>query len=67
MDAYADIDTFSQGKHPIYNEKNAFSARNMGKNDLWIAATSFLLDIPLLTTDQDFEHLNPHFISVIKF
>ena len=36
LDFYAEIDTFSQGKledKPLNN-----SARNMGKNDLWIAA-----------------------------
>ncbi|MFN0035629.1 MAG: type II toxin-antitoxin system VapC family toxin [Saprospiraceae bacterium] len=66
MDAYADIDTYSQGKHLLYPPPPEFTSRNMGKNDLWIAATSFLLDIPLLTTDLDFDHLHPHFISVIK-
>lgn len=66
MDAYADIDTYSQGKHREYLAPPGFSARNMGKNDLWIAATAFLLDIPLLTTDKDFDHLHPHFIKVIK-
>jgi len=66
MDAYADIDTYSQGKHQHYLTPTGFSARNMGKNDLWIAATAFLLDLPLLTTDHDFDHLHPHFISVIK-
>ena len=66
MDAYADIDTYSQGKHRQYPLPNGMSARNMSKNDLWIAATAFLLDIPLLTTDHDFDHLHPHFISVIQ-
>lgn len=66
MDAYADIDTYSQGKHLQYLPPSGFSARNMGKNDLWIAATAFLLDIPLLTMDSDFDHLHPHFISLIK-
>ena len=64
MDAYADIDAFSQGKHPEYDLPPGLSARNMGKNDLWIASTAFLLDIPLLTTDADFEHLHPNFIVV---
>lgn len=66
MDAYADIDTYSQGKHQQYLPPQGFSARNMGKNDLWIAATAFLLDIPLMTTDSDFDHLHPHFIQVVK-
>jgi predicted nucleic acid-binding protein len=38
----------------------------MGKNDLWIAATAYSLDIPLLTTDIDFDHLNKTFINVMK-
>lgn len=64
MDAYADLDAFSQGKHPDYPLPPASTARNMGKNDLWIAATAFLMDIPLLTTDHDFQHLHPNFIIV---
>lgn len=66
MDAYADIDAYSQGKHRLYPLPTGFSAKNMGKNDLWIAATAFLLDIKLLTTDHDFDHLHPHFIEVVK-
>lgn len=67
MNAYADIDAYSQGKHPDYQPIVAFNARNMGKNDLWIAATAFLFGIPLVTTDHDFDHLYPDFIEVIKF
>lgn len=50
---YGDIDAFSQGK--IGNV--TFSARNMGKNDLWIAATAANFNLKLLTTDKDFSHL----------
>ena len=66
MDAYADIDAYSQGKHPIYLPPAGFSSRNMGKNDLWIAATAFLLELSRLTTDSDFDHLHPNFIEVHK-
>ena len=38
----------------------------MGKNDLWIAATAFALDVPLMTTDGDFDHLNDTFLKVLK-
>lgn len=38
----------------------------MGKNDLWIAATSSALDIPLITCDGDFDHLNENFLELIK-
>ncbi len=59
---YAEIDAFSQGKHPTLVA--SFSARNMGKNDLWIAATASLLEATLLTTDSDFEHLNGKFLAL---
>jgi predicted nucleic acid-binding protein len=38
----------------------------MGKNDLWIAATSSVLNATLLTTDGDFDHLNGAYLTVIK-
>ena len=59
---YAEIDAFSQGLHPTISA--AFSARNMGKNDLWIAATASILGATLLTTDVDFNHLNGIFLEV---
>ncbi len=60
---YAEIDAFSQGKKP--NQALKSSAKNMGKNDLWIAATASVLNIPLLTTDKDFSHLDNEFLKVI--
>lgn len=59
---YAEIDAFSQGKHPTL----VFSStpRNMGKNDLWIAATASVLEAKLLTTDRDFEHLQQVFLEI---
>ena len=63
INRYAEIDAFSQGKlkgHPLTG-----SARNMGKNDLWIAVTASVLDATLLTTDKDFDHLNNEFLKVI--
>ena len=59
---YGDIDAFSQGKLP--NNKANFSARNMGKNDLWIAATSSVYDLVLLTTDKDFNHLDNEYLNL---
>lgn len=61
---YAAIDAFSQGLHPILPA--SFSARNMGKNDLWIAATASLLGATLLTTDADFDHLENVFLKLTK-
>jgi len=65
---YVHIDAFSQGKVPAPNGKMLqHSARNMGKNDLWIAATTHALQATLITTDADFEHLNQIFFEVKKF
>jgi tRNA(fMet)-specific endonuclease VapC len=63
-DAYAEIDAFSQGRHPRLISN--FTARNMGKNDLWIATTAYLSNAILLTTDNDFDHLAPQFFNVQK-
>jgi tRNA(fMet)-specific endonuclease VapC len=63
---YAEIDIFSQGHHATFPLPNGLSARNMGKNDLWIAATALLLEATLITTDNDFNHLSPFFIEIEK-
>ena len=42
------------------------SARNMGKNDIWIAATAAVIGAKLITIDNDFDHLNGAFLEVIK-
>jgi len=62
VDCYAEIDAFSQGKLP--QKPSDFSSRNMSKNDLWIAATSSILEAQLLTTDMDFQHLDKTFIDL---
>lgn len=64
LNRYAEIDAFSQGR--LENRVSNFTARNMGKNDIWIAATASVLDAVLLTTDNDFDHLNEEFLSVAK-
>lgn len=67
MDAYTNIDAFSKRKIP--DDKGNLlkgGARKMGKNDPWIAATAYALDIPLMTADGDFDHLNGTFINVMK-
>ncbi len=38
--------------------------QNMGKNDVWIAATALITGLPLITTDTDFNHLNGKIITV---
>lgn len=61
---YAQIDAFSQGR--LKTMQSNFSARNMGKNDIWIAAVSTILNAILITTDGDFDHLAPNFLKCIK-
>ena len=64
LNKYAEIDAFSQGT--IKENPLGMSARNMGKNDLWIAATTAVADAMLITTDGDFDHLHQKFFDVAK-
>lgn len=64
IEAYGLIDAFSQGKLKNKPLPQGMSARNMGKNDLWIAAVTYTLNATLITTDKDFEHLAPDFIKL---
>lgn len=64
IERYAEIDVFSQGKLPL--RPLGLSARNMGKNDLWIAATASVFNLSLLTSDNDFDHLHSSFINLVK-
>jgi tRNA(fMet)-specific endonuclease VapC len=64
--AYADIDAFSKGQHPTLKLPPKTTARKMGKNDLWIAATTTLFNATLLTGDDDFSHLSPQFLKLEK-
>ncbi len=66
VEAYAAIDAFSAGKHPTLRLPIGTTARTMGKNDLWIAATAFVFEAALITTDNDFDHLHGVFLNVIK-
>ena len=64
IDCYAEIDAFSQNKLP--GKLHGLTPRNMGKNDLWIAAAAHVLDAKLLTTDSDFDHLGGVYIDLMK-
>jgi predicted nucleic acid-binding protein len=55
IEAYVDFTLVSQA-HPA-------GARNMGKNDLWIAACARAAGARLLTTDGDLEHLIPEHLD----
>ncbi len=59
---YAEIDVFSEGK--LKSKPRGTSARKMGKNDLWIAATASVLGLTLLTTDKDFNHLKDVYLDL---
>ena len=61
---YATIDAFSQDK--LADNPLGSTARNMGKNDLWIAATASVTNAKLTTTDGDFDHLNTKYLDLIK-
>jgi len=65
LDAYAEIDAYSQGKCTPSHLPAVSSARNMGKNDIWIAATATVLKAFLVTTDQHFSHLHGNYMDVI--
>jgi len=58
IERYGTIDTYSQVK------PTNFTARNMGKNDIWIAATASAYKLTLLTTDKDFNHLKDEFVNL---
>jgi len=62
IESYAEIDAYSQNK--LTGRPLPHTARNMGKNDLWIAATASVLGATLLTTDSDFDHLNKVYLPV---
>jgi tRNA(fMet)-specific endonuclease VapC len=64
LDRYEEIDAFSQGRHRTL--RSDFQPVNMGKNDLWIAATASAFGITLVTTDKDFNHLAGNFLE-LKF
>ena len=48
-------------------EKIIKPARPMAQNDMWIAATASATGATLLTTDSDFDHLDPSFLTRVRF
>lgn len=66
--SYVNIDAFSKRKQQGPHGKLIVgSSKKMGKNDIWIAATTHATDAMVLTTDGDFDHLNNVFFDVKKF
>lgn len=51
--AYAMIDAYSES-----------IGHSMGKNDIWIAAAAHATNAILVTTDTDFNHLQPDFLTI---
>jgi len=66
IEAYVEIETYSKGKMISRPLPSGQSAIIMGKNDIWIAATSRITNSKLLTIDKDFDHLDKVLIDVIK-
>lgn len=67
LEAYIQIDGYSKRKLPdSTGQLLPDSAKKMGKNDLWIAATAHVIEAPLITTDGDFDHLHDKLLTVIK-
>ncbi len=64
INAYAQIDAYSQRLNPDFVDYSFATPRNMGKNDLWIASLAALLSLELVTTDRDFDHLHNVFFPV---
>jgi tRNA(fMet)-specific endonuclease VapC len=65
-DVYATIDAYSQGLSISDPLPVGMSARNMGKNDIWIAATALFYDAELHTADNDFDHLPAIGLQLVK-
>lgn len=59
---YVDADSYSRNRHPSRTKPG--SPVQMGKNDLWIAATAGFFSLPLLTTDGDFRHLDSSHLTL---
>lgn len=64
IEKYAEIDAFSQGK--LIDNPLPLTARNMGKNDIWIAATATVTNSKLITTAEDFRHLHDKYSQAIE-
>lgn len=64
IESYAQIDAYSQRKLIGRPLPSGMTSRNMGKNDLWIAATAYAAGATLVTTDNDFDHLKNDFIKL---
>lgn len=65
VQAFAELEAFRRNK-PVPGRPRIGSAIAMGENDVWIAATTYVLGAELLTADGDFKHLNGVYFPVHK-
>lgn len=65
INRFAEIDSYRIGKHPSLSLPAGASARTMGDNDIWIAATASVVKGTLITMDEDFVFLNKVFLDVV--
>lgn len=63
IDNYIKIEQYNRNIHPTKKRKG--SHIKMGKNDVWIAATTMATNSKLITSDRDFEHLHEEFFDVL--
>ena len=62
IEMYAEIDAYSQGK--LKGKPLPTTSRNMGKNDLWIAASAVELDAELITFDRHFLRIEDEALKI---
>ena len=65
--SYAFLDAYSQGRLKETPLPAGLTARNMGKNDLWLAATALYFDVELHTADHDFDHLSAVGLRLVRY
>ncbi|MGA0560221.1 hypothetical protein ACO2Q8_26395 [Larkinella sp. VNQ87] len=63
---YGEVEAYSQGRFSSHPLPPGISARNMGKNDLWIAVLGLYLDMEVHTSDHDFDHLPTFGLKLVK-
>lgn len=59
---YIELERFNRGQHSTKAREG--SHIKMGKNDLWIAATTMSIGATLMTSDKDFSHLDGMFFDI---
>ena len=58
----APLDTPVAKAYAVLDAHSEATGHPTGKNDVWIAATAHVTGRRLLTTDRDFDHLDPRFL-----